>query len=126
MMTSEAQQVPRAFRETGGGVQGAATFMALLMRPTSPSLARLVAGLAVSSGFVATAHWLLHPTDAFCVLSLGCGAFAYVAVVGTSHHVLWYAIITPVVMAGLLVWPKIPAWYAASLDAPRQKAVRGR
>ena len=50
------------------------------------------------------------------MLSLGCGAFAYVAlasdsclsaffgvslgrseaVVGTSHHVLWYAIITPV------------------------------
>lgn len=118
----------------GGSTQGAATFMALLMRhharimpprfrrypanlcsvallgslagrilvkllrPTSPSLLRLAAGLVTSAGFVAATHWLLHPGDPsspqaisdtraeliqvdprYCVLSLGFGAFPYVA-----------------------------------------------
>eukprot|EP00434_Breviolum_minutum_P005861 symbB.v1.2.005167.t1/scaffold298.1/size236510/11 len=111
-----------AFRETGGSTQGAATFMALLMRPTSPSLLRLVAGLMTSSCFVAMMHWLLHPGDPYCILSLGFGAFPYVAVVGTSHSLLWYSLITPAAMASLLVYPRFPAWYAASLE-PRPKKV---
>lgn len=118
----QAQQVTRAFRETGGSTQGAATFMALLMRPTSPSLLRLAAGLVTSAGFVAATHWLLHPGDPYCVLSLGFGAFPYVAVVGTSHSLLWYLFISPMVMASLLVYPRVPEWYAASLE-PRPRKV---
>ncbi|CAE7726858.1 unnamed protein product [Symbiodinium pilosum] len=100
--------------------------MALLMRPTSPFLSRLCAGLVASTGAVAGAHWLLHPTDPFCVLSLGLGAFVYVAVVGTSHNVAWYCIFAPGVMFGLLVFPRMPAWYATSLDPPPKADHRRR
>ncbi|CAE7248359.1 unnamed protein product [Symbiodinium sp. CCMP2456] len=117
-LRAQAQQVTHIFRETGGSTQGAATLMALLMRPTSPFLTRLCAGLVTSASFVCTAHWLLYPADPFCVLSLGLGAFVYVAVVGTSHSVAWYGLFAPTVMFGLLVFPKLPAWYAASLDPP--------
>eukprot|EP00931_Biecheleriopsis_adriatica_P051656 TRINITY_DN29995_c0_g1_i1.p1 TRINITY_DN29995_c0_g1~~TRINITY_DN29995_c0_g1_i1.p1 ORF type:complete len:180 (-),score=15.21 TRINITY_DN29995_c0_g1_i1:189-728(-) len=120
----QASRVSRPFRETGGSTQGAATLMALLMRPTSPSLLRLCTGLVASTGFVAAAHWALHPSDPFCVLSTACGAFAYVAVVGTSHSTLWYAIAAPTLMFALLVYPKMPESYAASLEQPKKVQVR--
>ncbi|CAE7438307.1 unnamed protein product [Symbiodinium sp. CCMP2592] len=100
--------------------------MALLMRPTSPFLTRLCAGLVTSASAVCTAHWLLYPADPFCVLSLGLGAFVYVAVVGTSHSVAWYGLFAPTVMFGLLVFPRLPAWYAASLDPPPKADHRRR
>eukprot|EP00438_Fugacium_kawagutii_P015924 Skav217905 [mRNA] locus=scaffold795:147907:149756:+ [translate_table: standard] len=99
--------------------------MALLMRPTSPSFLRLAAGLVASTGFVATLHWMLHPGDPYCILSMGFGAFPYVAVVGTSHSLLWYSLATPVAMASLLVYPRFPEWYAASFE-PRPRKVSMR
>ncbi|CAE7563541.1 unnamed protein product [Symbiodinium natans] len=125
-LRAQAQQVTQVFRETGGSTQGAATLMALLLRPTSPFLPRLFGGLATSAGAVAAVHWLLHPTDPFCVLSLGLGAFVYVAVVGTSHSIAWYCLFAPTVMIGLLVFPRMPAWYAASLDPPPKADHRRR
>eukprot|EP00439_Symbiodinium_sp_Y106_P081774 s1645_g20.t3 len=123
-LRAQAQQVTHIFRETGGSTQGAATLMALLMRPTSPFLTRLCAGLVTSASAVCTAHWLLYPADPFCVLSLGLGAFVYVAVVGTSHSIAWYGLFAPTVMFGLLVFPRLPAWYAASLDPPPKASGR--
>merc|ERR1711920_697125 len=89
--------------------------MALLLRPTSVSIPRLIAGLVFSTSFVAAGHWLLHPMDPFCVLSIGCGAFAYVLVVGNSHSVIWYLLAAPLTMLAILVVPGWPA-YQASLE----------
>ncbi|CAK8996401.1 unnamed protein product [Durusdinium trenchii] len=65
---------------------------------------------------------MLHPGDPYCILSLGFGAFPYVAVVGTSHSLIWYSLATPAVMMGLLVYPRIPSRYAASLEPRPVKA----
>merc|ERR1719215_2386738 len=83
------------FQEVRHSTSGSATVMALLYRPTSPSIFRLALGLMFSSAFVAALHWFLVPTDPFWVLSGSCGAFAFVAVVGSSHTPLWYAGLIP-------------------------------
>lgn len=112
-LRGQVQRVRGPFRETRDGTQGAATVMALLLRPTSPSLVRLAAGLLFSIGSAAGMHWLLHPTDPFCVLSLGCGSFAYVGAVGTSHSLLWYSLAAPAAMFAMLVFPGWPSYVAS-------------
>eukprot|EP00933_Yihiella_yeosuensis_P015764 TRINITY_DN13645_c0_g1_i1.p1 TRINITY_DN13645_c0_g1~~TRINITY_DN13645_c0_g1_i1.p1 ORF type:complete len:208 (-),score=33.69 TRINITY_DN13645_c0_g1_i1:216-839(-) len=124
-LRQQASQVARPFRETGGSTQGAANIMALLLRPTSPSLGRRFAGIFFSVAFVTGAHWLLHPGDPFCILSMGLGAFVYVAVVGNSHSALWYCIAAPLTMAALLVFPSWPS-YLRSLEAPQPNQLRRR
>mmetsp|Transcript_56044 Transcript_56044/g.133513 ORF Transcript_56044/g.133513 Transcript_56044/m.133513 type:complete len:205 (+) Transcript_56044:49-663(+) len=105
------------FREVAGSTSGSAVVMASMLRPTSPSLLRLLAGLAISMGCVAGMHWILYPSDPFFVLSASGGAFAYVAVVGISHSPLWYAGSLPVLALALL-----PNWaaYQQSLQASTQ------
>mmetsp|Transcript_62431 Transcript_62431/g.118495 ORF Transcript_62431/g.118495 Transcript_62431/m.118495 type:complete len:214 (-) Transcript_62431:34-675(-) len=111
------------FQESRQSTSGTATLMVLLLRPTSPSLLRLAAGLGVAAAGVAGAHWVLHPSDPFFVLSGSFGAFTYVAVVGTSHSVLWYAGSLPLlVLLGLPNWPS----YARSLEANAHGQIAGR
>merc|ERR1712032_588563 len=98
------------FREVQQGNQGAAFLMAALLRPTSSSYFRLVVGLLISAVCVAA---VLFPMDPLFVLSGGCGAFAYVAVVGSSHHIIWYTGVTP--LLALLVLPNC-APYVKSLE----------
>mmetsp|Transcript_122455 Transcript_122455/g.346229 ORF Transcript_122455/g.346229 Transcript_122455/m.346229 type:complete len:221 (-) Transcript_122455:47-709(-) len=114
-LRGQVQRVRGPFRESREGIQGAANVMALLLRPTSPSLFRLAAGLSFSTCSVVVGHWALHPMDPLCVLSLGFGAFAYVGVVGTSHSLLWYSVAAPLAMFVMLVFP---GWqgYKASLE----------
>merc|ERR1719296_237360 len=110
------------FREARQSTAGTAQVMALLMRPTSPSLVRLALALLASSCCVATIHWVLFPNDPFFVLSGSCGAFLYVAVVGTSHSPIWYAASVPAVAFGLQFWPS----YARSLQPPEGLVRRRR
>uniref|UniRef100_A0A7S4W7A7 Uncharacterized protein n=1 Tax=Alexandrium monilatum TaxID=311494 RepID=A0A7S4W7A7_9DINO len=105
------------FREAKQGTAGSAKLMVLLLRPTSPSLLRLAAGLVLSSAGVVGAHWVLYPSDPFFVLSGSFGAFVYVAAVGTSHSPLWYAGALPLLV--LLALPNWPA-YMRSLEGGAQ------
>merc|ERR1712032_645434 len=111
------------FREVQQGNQGAAFLMAALLRPTSSSYFRLVVGLLISAVCVAAVHWVLFPMDPLFVLSGGCGAFAYVAVVGSSHHIMWYTGVTP--FLALLVLPNC-APYMKSLERKNDEQPRVR
>lgn len=121
----QASRTVGPFRETRDSTQGAADIMSLLLRPTSPSLAWLAFGLTVSTVFVVGMHWLLHPMDPLCVLSIGTGAFVYVFFVGSSHSLGWYLGAAPLVMLALLV---APGWqtYLSSLEGTSVSQVRRR
>mmetsp|Transcript_112972 Transcript_112972/g.218907 ORF Transcript_112972/g.218907 Transcript_112972/m.218907 type:complete len:195 (-) Transcript_112972:223-807(-) len=121
----QAQQLLRyqpvaPFRESRQGTAATAKLMVLLLRPTSPSYFRLAAGILVSSGTVAAAHWVLYPMDPLFVMSGSVGAFAYVATVGISHSFLWYAGALPLVLLGLHTWPA----YMRSLETGTTQAKR--
>eukprot|EP00929_Paragymnodinium_shiwhaense_P112890 TRINITY_DN81151_c0_g1_i1.p1 TRINITY_DN81151_c0_g1~~TRINITY_DN81151_c0_g1_i1.p1 ORF type:complete len:213 (+),score=26.23 TRINITY_DN81151_c0_g1_i1:126-764(+) len=124
-LVNSAGRVAVPFREVRHSTATSAEVMALFLRPTSPSIARLMVGVVLATGSVVGLHWLLHPMDPFCVLSLAAGAFAYVSVVGTSHSLLWFAAAAPITMVALLEMPG-HAGYLRSLQAAETSSPRIR